>query len=143
MWKCSECGSPVDEGDRFCRKCGGRLEFDAESDEGGSGWKCAGCGAAVSREDKRCRMCGSHLDFEESTSNSSPQRNIYALSGLALGIAAIFLSFVGIIPVAGLALSAIGLARSPERGGRMQATIGIVLGSVYTMVYLNQYGYLG
>jgi len=72
-------------------------------------------------------------------------RNAFAVTGLILGIASVFLSFIGIIPILAIIFSGIGLAKVKDRGGRgkVEAWIGLILGVVYTLVYMYQYGHLG
>ncbi len=71
--------------------------------------------------------------------------NGFALTGLILGVVAVFLSFIGIIPILAIIFSGIGLAKVKDRAGRgkVQAWIGLILGILYTLVYMQQYGYLG
>jgi hypothetical protein len=75
----------------------------------------------------------------------SRRSNAAATTGMYLGLASILLSFIGIIPILAVVFGAIGLAKAKDRGGsgRAQAWIGLVLGIVYTFVYLYQYGHLG
>ncbi|MEM2838918.1 MAG: zinc ribbon domain-containing protein [Thermoplasmata archaeon] len=54
--RCPECGSELDEGDRFCRKCGVVLsdEFKEEL------FQCSSCGRIVSSSERIC-SCGALL----------------------------------------------------------------------------------
>lgn len=72
-------------------------------------------------------------------------RNAFALTGLVLGIASVFLWFIGIIPILAIVFSGIGLAKVKDRAGKgkVQAWIGLILGILYTLVYMYQYGHLG
>jgi len=73
------------------------------------------------------------------------QSNAAAAAGMYLGLFSILLSFIGIIPILAVVFSAIGLAKAGDREGkgRGQAWTGLVLGILYTFVYLYQYGHLG
>ena len=71
-------------------------------------------------------------------------RNSLALAGLILGVVAVFLSFIGIIPILAVVFSGAGLTRAKHRAGRgkTQAWIGLILGILYTLVYMHEYGHL-
>lgn len=47
--KCPNCGAPIMEGDRFCRKCGTEI------------MRCPNCGALVLEDDVFCGKCGFKL----------------------------------------------------------------------------------
>jgi hypothetical protein len=70
--------------------------------------------------------------------------NWQATTGLVLGLLSMFLTggSVGLLPILAVVFSGIGLAKSAERGGRMRAWVGLVLGLVGFLAYLNTYGYL-
>ena len=70
--------------------------------------------------------------------------NGYAVTGLSLGIASVFLYFIGIIPLLAIIFSGIGLAKVKERQGKgqVQAWIGLVLGIVFSILCLSYYGHL-
>jgi len=82
--------------------------------------------------------------YRPSTDSAQQLTNGFAMTGLGLGIASVFLSFIGIIPILAIIFSGIGLAKSHERGGvgQVQAWIGLILGIVFTLVYLNMYGHI-
>ncbi|MBS4008486.1 MAG: DUF4190 domain-containing protein [Clostridium sp.] len=84
-------------------------------------------------------------DSSEPPAEVALPRNGFALTGLVLGIASIFLSFVGIIPILAIIFSGIGLAKVKDRGGRgkVQAWVGLILGVLYTLVNMYLYGHLG
>ena len=71
-------------------------------------------------------------------------RNGFALTGLILGIASVLLASIGIIPILAIVFSGIGLAKVKDRSGKgkVQAWIGLILGILYTFVYMHQYGHL-
>lgn len=71
---------------------------------------------------------------------TSPARNGLATAGLTLGLVSIFLFEIGLIPVLAVVFSGIGLNRGPA--GKGKAVAGLVLGIIYTVVYLGRYGYL-
>lgn len=50
---CGSCGAPLEPGDSFCGKCGGRIQTERV---------CSNCGAKARPVDKYCRRCGSSLD---------------------------------------------------------------------------------
>jgi membrane protease subunit (stomatin/prohibitin family) len=49
---CPDCSAAVSTDDAFCRKCGGKLEFQLA---------CPGCGADIENLDAFCRRCGAKL----------------------------------------------------------------------------------
>ncbi|MEE6146355.1 hypothetical protein V2151_26565 [Bacillus cereus] len=70
--------------------------------------------------------------------------NRNCLTGFILGFASIFLAFIGMIPILALVFSIIGLSKfNPEvNKGRWQGIVGLLLGILYTLVYLNNYGHI-
>ncbi len=72
------------------------------------------------------------------------KKNKLAITGFILGILSIFLSSIGIIPILALVLSSIGLYQIKERKeeGAVLAIIGLILGAIYTLVYMNIYGHI-
>jgi len=85
-----------------------------------------------------------HEKTEQEVEAPKP-RNGFALTGLILGIASVLLSSIGIIPILAIVFSGIGLAKVKDRSGKgkVQAWIGLILGILYTLVYMYQYGHLG
>jgi len=85
-----------------------------------------------------------HEKTEQEVKAPKP-RNGFALTGLILGIASVLLS-IGIIPILAIVFSGIGLSKVKDRSGKgkVQAWIGLILGILYTLVYmLYHYGHLG
>jgi len=72
------------------------------------------------------------------------KKNKLAVTGFILGLASIFLSFVGIIPILALIFSGVGLYQAKEKkeGGAILAIIGLILGAIYTLVYMRTYGHI-
>lgn len=72
------------------------------------------------------------------------KKNTMAFTGFILGIASIFLSSIGIIPILGMVFSAIGIDQTRKRKeeGEVFATIGLILSIIYFFSYLYQYGYI-
>ena len=70
--------------------------------------------------------------------------NKMALVGFGLGLASIFLSWIGIIPILGIIFSSIGISQTRKRNeeGKVLAIIGLILSIIYFVVYLYQYGHL-
>lgn len=66
----------------------------------------------------------------------------WAIAGLILGVLAVFLSFIGIIPLAAIGVSAVGLVRGTRQSSRLIALGGLILGGLYTLVYLYSYGHI-
>ena len=70
--------------------------------------------------------------------------NGYAKAGLGLGIASVFLYFIGIIPLLAIIFSGIGWAKANERegAGQTQAWIGLGLGIIYMLMNLKMNGHI-
>ena len=73
------------------------------------------------------------------------RKNNYALAVLILGVVSVFLYTIGILPILAIVFSSIGLSKVKPYGGKgqIQAAIGLVLGIIYTLLYMKAYGYLG
>ncbi len=71
-------------------------------------------------------------------------KNNFATIGIVLGVLSIFFAWIGIIPLSGLVVNTIGIVKSRklEGKGKWMAIIGLVLSALYTLVYLNRYGYI-
>lgn len=71
--------------------------------------------------------------------------NRLALTGFIFGVVSIFLYEVGILPIAAVILSAFGLGtfKAEEHSGRWMGIGGLVLGCLYTLMYLISYGHIG
>ena len=101
-----------------------------------------------------------HLQRGENTARNGPEAragtsatpaatsetgNPMAITGLCLGIASVlFGAMVGILPILAVIFSAIGLAKAPSRNGQGQAAgwAGLVLGIIFTLVYMANYGHI-
>jgi len=83
--------------------------------------------------------------MEELKNNKKEQeKDIVAIWSFVLGIASIFLASIGIIPIFAIILGIIGLNRTKdkENSGRWMAVTGLILGILYTLVYMNIYGHI-
>jgi hypothetical protein len=71
-------------------------------------------------------------------------KNNFALAGLILGIVSVFFYVIGIIPILAIIFSGIGLSRTKiyNGAGKQPASIGLVLGIVFTIMYLIAYGHI-
>lgn len=58
---CKKCGRPVNEGAKFCRKCGSEIVFESESIEGNT---CPKCGNSLEENASFCNNCGHKLSEE-------------------------------------------------------------------------------
>ena len=70
--------------------------------------------------------------------------NGYAVASLSLGIAAVFLSFIGLISILAIVFGGVGLRKVRDRDGRgrVQSWIGLIPGIIYTIMYLQFYGHI-
>lgn len=85
-----------------------------------------------------------NLGKRKMENNTKTKKNKLAMTGFILGILSIFLSWVGIIPILALILSSIGLHQTRERkeSGEVLAIIGLILGIIFTLVYMKTYGHI-
>lgn len=73
---------------------------------------------------------------------AATQKNPAATWGMWLGVVSVFLP-LGLLPILAIVVSGVGLDRAKERGGKGKALAGLILGCLFTLVYLRNYGYLG
>ena len=80
-----------------------------------------------------------------STVGDNRTNNWQATTGFYLGLASILFAFIGIIPILCLVFSAVGLANTNPavHKNKWMAAVGLVLGILYTLAYMNMYGHLG
>lgn len=71
-------------------------------------------------------------------------KNKWAIAGFILAFLSIFFAFIGIIPLAGVITNIIGIYKAGSLSGRGKwlAIIGLIISLIYTLVYLNHYGYI-
>jgi len=75
--------------------------------------------------------------------NIEKKNNPFALWGFVLGIASVFLG-MGLVPIVAIVLSITGIKHTKKGAGdRKMAIVGLILGIIYTIVYLYNSGYLG
>jgi len=67
-----------------------------------------------------------------------------SVAGFVFGLLSVFAYQIGILPILAVILSVIGLAthRSDERSGQWMAAVGLILGLLYTFMYLVYYGHI-
>jgi hypothetical protein len=126
---------------------------------------CSNCGKlnriTPSATKAYCGACSAVIELPSNTSTPSPRAasgsptveatqrasssNTAATWGMWLGIVSIFLGpSIGLLPISTIVLSGIGLLKVKERGcGKGKAVVGLILGFLFTLAYLNNYGYLG
>jgi hypothetical protein len=72
------------------------------------------------------------------------QNNPLALTGFIIGIAGVFFHFIGVVPVAGIVLSSLGLGsfKPASQKNKWMAGWGLALSIIGTVMYLDAYGHL-
>jgi hypothetical protein len=84
--------------------------------------------------------------IEITNKNQKQEKNKLALTGFILSIISIPLYEIGIIPILAVIFSAIGLYQvknnKKQEGGANLAIIGLIIGIIYTLMYMNAYGHL-
>jgi len=53
--KCPKCGTKLEKGAKFCKKCGEKQEVG----------KCPNCGLPLSKDSKFCENCGKEIEISE------------------------------------------------------------------------------
>ncbi|MBI2035278.1 MAG: DUF4190 domain-containing protein [Candidatus Liptonbacteria bacterium] len=70
------------------------------------------------------------------------KKNPFAIWGFIIGVVSVFLG-MGLPPIAAIILSVIGINKTKEpKTGKWMAVTGLVLGILYFIVYLYNFGYL-
>lgn len=75
-------------------------------------------------------------------STETKKNNWFAIAGLIMGIIAIFTGSLGVAPILAIVFSSIGISKIQEHGGdgKISAWVGLVLGILYTIVFVaNMY----
>lgn len=75
---------------------------------------------------------------------SNRTNNGMAVTGFILGLASIFLYFIGILPIFAVVFGGLGLTtfNSQTHKNKWMAVVGLALGVIYTIAMLNYYGHL-
>jgi len=77
--------------------------------------------------------------------NTTLKPNLLCKTGFILGLFSIFLGgFIGMLPIVTVIVSIIGLVKFDKsmNKAKWQGYVGLVLGILYTMVYLYNYGHI-
>ena len=78
---CPKCGNEVQEGKKFCGKCGNKMELSTTaSTSGSSGLVCSKCGAPITPGKKFCGKCGTPVGVV-STGSTTPTAEIISSAG--------------------------------------------------------------
>jgi hypothetical protein len=78
-------------------------------------------------------------------SEISRKNNGMATTGFVLGLISVFLYMIGLIPILAIVFSAVGLGtfKPNIHKNKWMAGVGLALGIVYTIMYMQAYGHLG
>ena len=100
---------------------------------------CSKCGKEVNEDAVVCVNCGCALNGAQK-SNAQKKLNAMSLVGFIVSLASIFITLVGIVPIAGIVFSSIGLKQlkaNEDQKGKGFAVTGLVVGIcslIYTVV---------
>ncbi len=152
MSYCAACNVTVYRDARFCEKCGAPMQRISSGIpiEGKTAPQPAGSTVpqpANLNSSAQFQQLGSVTgQVASGTQLTADQRKAsgMAVAGFSLGIASVFLYWIGIVPILGLIFSIIALAtyRPEIHTGRWMAVIGLVLSALYTVMSLAALGHL-
>lgn len=78
----------------------------------------------------------------EQGTGTKKKKDPFAIWGFVIGIVSVFLG-MGLPPIVAIILSGIGINKTKESGtGRWMAVTGLMLGILYFVVYLYNFGYI-
>ena len=156
---CSDCGHVVSRRASTCATCGVQLVRPTPSARG-----CPDCGKQVAADARICPNCGGPILLRpiptEPTATQRPiplnragerasarekRNNPWALTGFILGCCSIPLSIIGILSIAAVVCSIVGVTQFDEERhtNKWMGPLGIVLGCLGFLANLAAYGYLG
>ena len=149
---CPACNISVYRDARFCEKCGAPMqpiageipvEQEPAPERGGSPGQQPTNTVASLPSQPIGNVTGQIASGMQPTADQR-KANGMAVAGFSLGIASVFLYWIGIVPIIGLIFSIIALAtyRPEVHTGRWMAVTGLVLSALYTVMYLAAYGHL-
>ncbi|MCG1021382.1 zinc ribbon domain-containing protein [Sutcliffiella horikoshii] len=89
------------------------------------------------------KILNSNFSLDHST--GVKKNNGYLTTGFILGLASVFLAFIGIIPIAGIIINIIGLVKfnSFKEKNYWMGIAGLILSFIYFFIYLKLYGHIG
>lgn len=101
---------------------------------------CSKCGKEMSDDTQFCPYCGQSTAgaSESAKSQNEEKYNVCAIVGFILSLVSLFISIYGMVNVAAVIVSAIGLIQTKERGesGSSLAIAGIIIGSLAFLLVL-------
>ena len=85
-----------------------------------------------------------HRSNQDSSLGGDQSANPWAVTSLILGLVSIVLYEIGILPLTAVAVGVTGLVRHDPRiqSGRWMAVVGVVLGVIFSFMYLVAYGHI-
>jgi hypothetical protein len=101
---------------------------------------------SVPKRADRTKATSTELGQEPHSSDQfAVKQNGWGVAGLSISILGYFIYEVGLVPLLGLAASIVGLATFDvsQHKNRWMATVGLIIGSIGTLLYLYSYGYIG
>ena len=96
-------------------------------------------------EGKASQLSGRNETGHSGSRQQQQHKNGWATAGLILGIISVFTGgALGIVPILAMISSGIGLAKAKRLGGegRGKAFVGFILGCIYIVVNMYQYGHI-
>ena len=132
---CKHCGKPIPDGAPVCPECGKETGEQPRREESSGPTPspkrtyCKNCGREVDPKAVVCPNCGAKLDPQD----KKPVNGL-GIAGFVLSIMSVWGGSVFVLPLVGLILSAIGVAKRKEYSASGFATAGLVI-SIVTLVF--------
>ncbi len=143
---CIKCGNELNDGTAFCPKCGTQQQAETEP--------AVEQPTTFQAEPMQSAAYTTSTASAAQTAAPEPPYNGLCIAGLVVSCVSILLNLFGLVSIAGIILSAMGVSASKKKGekGRVLGIIGIVIGSIVVlftiivillaiMVYDYNYGY--
>ena len=127
---CRNCGKQIDDQATVCPECGAQTgTAQARPAPSASHTYCKNCGKEVDPKAVVCPYCGAQIVTEKKPVNG------LGIAGFIVSIVSLWSgAFFGIVPLAGLILSAIGVAQRDKYSSSGFATAGLII-SIVTLVF--------
>jgi len=128
---CTQCGSLISEGDKFCGDCGAKILNEEQTE------KVEDVNSTIKEVDDEMSTNSNKIGCFNETKQ---KKDGFAKIGLAFGILSIFLWEFSIFPILAIVFSGLGISRTikKQNAGLSMAIWGIILGILYLAVRISE-----